>query len=141
MDRESAITEQRKECCSQCPFARHTSKAYLDTRGDNSERFIGQAHINALLPCHMESDDGNATVGEGRQCAGAAKFRANCNVQGIAPAIGKLPQDSESVFDNEQELLAHHKGVDFDPDSPSPAEIREMAKTEFHLALSKGRYY
>lgn len=108
---EQATTEQRTECCGQCPFARDTPKEYLDTRGDNSERFIGQAHINAVLPCHMESEDNNATVGEGRQCAGAAKFRANLHITGLHPSLGTLPPDRAAVFGTAAALLAHHRGI------------------------------
>jgi len=106
-----AATDQRKHCCSQCPYARATSKEYLDTRGDNSERFVGQGNMNAFLPCHMESMDNNATVGQGRQCAGAAKFRANIGVADqLRPEIGRLEPDTETVFATNAELLAHHRG-------------------------------
>lgn len=102
-------TPQRNQLCSTCPFARTTSKEYLDTRGDNGERFLAQAHMNAVLPCHCE-DDGSATVGICRQCAGAAKFRANVGVTGLSPQLGTLPPDTEHVFATDGELLAHHKG-------------------------------
>jgi hypothetical protein len=134
-----AATPQRSECCPQCPFARTTSKEYLDTRGDNAARFIGQALINALLPCHMESSDQNATVGEGRQCAGAAKFRSNLGVV-LHPAIGFLPPDEDTVFADEHELFAHHKGLDVDPNVPSMTEVDQMAIDEFNKAILLGRY-
>jgi hypothetical protein len=102
-------TEQRTVICSTCPYARATTKEYLDTRGDNGERFVAQAHMNAVLPCHSE-DEGLATVGVCRQCAGAAKFRANVGVTGLSPKLGTLPPDTENVFASDAELLAHHKG-------------------------------
>lgn len=142
MDIDDAATSQRPECCSQCPFARSASKEYLDTRGENSERFIGQVHINALLPCHMDSTDQNATVGEGRQCAGAAKFRANIGVN-LRPEIGKLPPDREAVFSTEAELLAHHVGISVELAEQYIAveiSVDEMATNEFNLAIAKGRY-
>ena len=108
------FTPQRKECCSQCPYSRSTDKEYLDTRGDNSERFVGQGMINAILPCHMESPDNNATVGEGQQCAGAAKYRANCGHDALHPRIGKLDPDHDTAFSSPAELIAHHKGISVD---------------------------
>mgnify|MGYP000423276943 CR=1 FL=1 len=103
------FTEQRETLCATCPFARRTTKEYLDTRGDNGTRFLAQAHMNAILPCHCD-DEGFATVGVGRQCAGAAKFRANVGVTDLAPQLGTLPADTETVFATDAELLAHHKG-------------------------------
>jgi len=102
-------TPQRTLLCQTCPFARTTSKEYLDTRGDNGERFLAQANMNAVLPCHCE-DHGSATVGVCQQCAGAAKFRANIGVTGLSPTLGTLPPDTENVFATNAELLAHHKG-------------------------------
>jgi hypothetical protein len=138
---QEAATEQKTECCGQCPFARSTSKKYLDTRGDNAERFIGQAFINAILPCHMDSDNNNATVGEGRQCAGAAKFRANCKIDYLHKSIGTLPPDKETVFGKPAGLLAHHRGI-----SVGSAELylenavtpMEMATEELSKAILKG---
>lgn len=103
------FTQQRTTICSTCPYARTTTKEYLDTRGDNGERFVAQAHLNALLPCHSE-DEGIATVGVCRQCAGAAKFRANVGATGLSPQLGTLPSDTQNVFATDAELLAHHKG-------------------------------
>ena len=103
------FTPQREFLCPTCPFARTTTKEYLDTRGDNGERFVASAHLPALLPCHCE-DDGSATVGVCQQCAGAAKFRANVGIKGLPPVLGQLPPDRETVFATDAELLAHHKG-------------------------------
>lgn len=140
---EQAVTDQREECCAQCPFARSTKKSYLDTRGDNSERFVGQAHINALLPCHMDSADNNATVGEGRQCAGAAKFRANVGVADkLHPSLGKLPPDHEAVFSTAASLLAHHRGISVGSANlylDNNKSVVEMATEELNIAILKGR--
>jgi hypothetical protein len=105
----SYSTPQRNEICSTCPFARSTTKQYLDTRGDNGFRFMAQANMNAVLPCHTE-DKGIATVGKCRQCAGAAKFRANIGVKNLSSGLGVLPPDKINVFNTNAELLAHHKG-------------------------------
>ena len=108
---------QKEECCSQCPFARATTKEYLDTRGDNGERFIGQSIGPFILPCHMTKDFSQWAEKADTipQCAGAAKYRANIGVGDMMPpAIGKLPADTETVFATPVELLAHHRGVSLD---------------------------
>jgi len=90
----------------------------------------------------MESSDQNATVGEGRQCAGAAKFRANIGVD-LRPEIGKLPADCDTVFSNEAELLAHHVGISVELAEQYIAveiSVDEMATNEFNAAIAKGRY-
>lgn len=115
---------QRTECCSQCPFARSTSKEYLDTKGDNGERFIGQSIGPFILPCHMHRDFEQwvEKADSIPQCAGAAKYRANIGVSDLMPeALGRLPADTETVFANPEELLAHHRGV--------PIEYAKMVLT------------
>ena len=107
------LGERKQNCCGQCPYARKTSKEYLDTRGDNGEAFVGQANSASLLPCHMTEGDGIADPNRRQpQCAGAAKFRANV---GMAERLeqtplGRLQEDHEAVFSTNAELLAHHKG-------------------------------
>lgn len=135
-------TPQRTLLCPTCPFARTTTKEYLDTRGDNGERFLAQAHMNAILPCHCE-DDGLATVGVCQQCAGAAKFRANVGVTGLSGLLGVLPPDTENVFASDAELLAHHKGW-----SLQEAEARlqgdaleRMKDNELRLAAAARRLF
>lgn len=134
------FTPQRTTICSTCPYARTTTKEYLDTRGDNGERFVAQAHMNALLPCHSE-DDGLATVGVCRQCAGAAKFRANVEVTGLSPQLGTLPPDHENVFTSDAALLAHHKGWTLDQAEAALANggLEHMLRVELRRALAVNR--
>lgn len=105
----------RETTCPQCPFARATPKEYLDTRGYNGDRFAGQANGPFLLPCHMEDPDGEGMArvdASNRQCAGAAKFRSNIGIASLMPKeLPTLPEDTETVFANEIELIAHHLGV------------------------------
>lgn len=105
------VNDVRTTPCAQCPFARSTPKEYLDTRGYNGDRFVAQAHMSALLPCHMDNAEGIADVyGKNRQCAGAAIFRTHINAD-INPKLAKLPEDHQTIFSNELELIAHHAGV------------------------------
>lgn len=105
---------QKTECCGQCPFARSTPKTYLDTRGQNGERFAGQAAGPFMLPCHMTAEfpDFREHPEAPPLCAGAAKYRANAGYAGyLPPGLGQLPPDHEAVFSNPAELLAHHEGI------------------------------
>lgn len=136
--------------CPECPFARSTPKAYLDTRGQNGERFVGQAHLNALLPCHMEGGGRAEVDGSCKQCAGAAKFRANLGgrrlveAMGVASAaLGKLPPDREAVFADEAELLAHHEGIGVEEArrrAGDPAEVGRMVLEEQLAAARRGAF-
>lgn len=99
--------------CPQCPFARTTPKNYLDTMGQNSERFAGQALGPFSLPCHMtkkfkewHNDPTNQTP-----CVGAAIYRTNCNYQHLNGSLPLLPKDTEKVFASPAELIAHHEGT------------------------------
>lgn len=105
------------QCCGQCPFSRTTPKEYLDTKGQNGERFAGQAIGNFALPCHMRAEfaEFRENPHAAPLCAGAAKYRANIGVsEMLSPRIGRLPADPEKVFDSPAELLAHHEGITFE---------------------------
>lgn len=140
------IGNQKKDCCSTCPYARTTLKEYLDTRGDNGEAFIGQAVTSSLLPCHMMDAEGQgmAHVHTGQdQCAGAAKFRANL---GVAPhlsdALGKLEGDTVNVFATPAELLAHHKGWELEYAETYIDNIKSVSRMGYEqqiIALFEGR--
>ena len=99
--------------CPQCPFARATPKSYLDTRGNNAERFAGQAIGPFSLPCHMtrkfkewHDDPVNQTP-----CVGAATYRTNCAYHHLEGSLPMLPENTEEVFASPVELIAHHEGT------------------------------
>ena len=104
--------------CPQCPFARTTTKEYLDTKGENGERFIGQSVGPFSLPCHMTKKFGNWVEefimgGEIRPCMGARIYRANLGIGHFLPPQAHEPAfpDYEKVFGGHDELLAHHRGI------------------------------
>jgi hypothetical protein len=104
--------------CPQCPFSRTTPKSYLDTRGDNGHRFIGQSVGPFELPCHMTrefSDFKERFVNdeENPPCIGAQVYRANLGISHLFPPHmrGEGKPDYEKVFGGHDELLAHHLGV------------------------------
>jgi hypothetical protein len=136
---ENYATPQRSHLCDTCPFARKTSKEYLDTRGDNGERFLAQANLDAVLPCHSEHN-GRAVPGVCQQCAGAAKFRANIGVK-LHPSLGVLPPDTETVFATNAELLAHHKGWTVEQAEAflQNGKLEELKMQEWRLAISRNR--
>jgi hypothetical protein len=99
--------------CSQCPFARATPKTYLDTMGDNSERFPGQAIGPFPLPCHMTKQFGHWREDPTNQtpCVGAAEYRTNCGYTHLAGKLPMLPANTEEVFASPVELIAHHRAI------------------------------
>jgi hypothetical protein len=101
---------QRTTTCDECPFSSKTPKSYLDTRGENGHRFIGQAVAGMVLPCHRESKDNNAKMdGSSKLCAGAAIYRRNCGVESVHERM-RVSDDvvDAHVFKSHDELLSHH---------------------------------
>lgn len=132
--------EQKKECCATCPYARATPKEYLDTRGDNGDRFAGQASGSFALPCHMEEEFEDWRTRPAPQCAGAAKYRANTGVS-VHPSLGIMPEDHEAVFSSPAELLAHHRGTSIEEaeESLENHPVSQMLQEESIAAFIKAR--
>lgn len=116
-----------KRPCQECPFRRDLlPKVTMEVQ---PLRLIGQAAGPFWLPCHMDkhyagpgSCEGH---GEVQQCAGAATFRANCEIsqyqrdhtgrevlaQLMPPPLHKLPADHNAVFSSPIELLAAFRRI------------------------------
>lgn len=120
--------------CKQCPFARATPKTYLDTMGDNSERFTGQAIGPFSLPCHMtrEFQSWRADPNGCSACVGAAIYRSNVGYTHLPGALPLLPPDKETIFASPAELYAHHKGI-----SVEEAEEFLKVKTPLMMAIEE----
>jgi hypothetical protein len=104
--------------CPQCPFARATPKSYLDTKGQNGHRFIGQSVGPFELPCHMKREfkdykERFVNDEENPACIGAQIYRANLGISHLFPPTlaGEASPDYEAVFGGHDELLAHHMGI------------------------------
>ena len=104
--------------CQLCPFSRTTAKEYLDTKGQNGHRFIGQSIGPFELPCHMKKEfkdfkERFVTDEENPACVGAQIYRANLSISHLFPPTlaGDVAPDYDAVFGGHDELLAHHMGV------------------------------
>lgn len=133
-----------KKPCAECPFRRGVLPKV--TTEVQPLRLIGQAAGPFWLPCHMDKGyDGPGSCeghGEVQQCAGAAIFRANCEIglydrscrsgktlSAIMPAaLHKLPADHHAVFSSPVELLAAFRRI-------SIAEATKLLKETTPLAL------
>lgn len=118
----------RETPCPQCPFARSTTKAYLDTQGDNGERFIGQALGPFTLPCHMQQEfvEWRTNPTGCKACAGAAIYRGHMGYV-LPPCLPVLPADHEKIFSSPAQLLAHHRGIALEE---AEQRLRETTPTE-----------
>lgn len=131
--------------CEQCPFRRDVDPNICATFEANPASFIGQAFGPFFLPCHKQGGfKDNACNPELHQCAGAAAFRANCNVTGLPESIVIGPQDTERFFANPAEFLAHHFQLTMDEAAvllrvwpPSELTRIEMRKTGVKLIPMK----
>lgn len=123
--------------CPQCPFARNTLKSYLDTRGQNGERFAGQASGPFALPCHMTKEFAGwrENPNAASPCVGAAIYRANCGYDNLPAAIPVADEpDTDTVFASPAELLAHHKGTDVATEQAALTERPVVAMLREELA-------
>jgi len=102
--------------CSTCPFNRSVERGALG--GGNVMQFIGQANGPFYLPCHdvpgYTPENGRRGDMRGKQCVGAAKFRANLDKQQDTAGIMRLPKDTETVFGTFAEFLSHHESVELE---------------------------
>lgn len=97
--------------CKECPFRRDGPAGLLG--GSPAETFIGQAHGEFWLPCHLHSEyeDPNWKSDTSKpQCAGAATYRANVAKRSRGGLL-ELPANRDVVFASPAEFLAHHKGI------------------------------
>ncbi|CAB4162431.1 hypothetical protein UFOVP783_45 [uncultured Caudovirales phage] len=100
--------------CGACPFSRAVAPGALG--GANPpEVFVGQAFAGIMwLPCHKLYDPNlparDQSASKCGQCAGAAIFRANCDIPAV-PGIHRLPPDHEAVFSSAAEFIAHHRRI------------------------------
>ena len=104
----------RKSPCDECGFSRSCPPELLG--GSPVETYIGQAWGPFMVPCHKACDfsdpEWKDKAFETLQCAGMAIFRANLGSAKLMPAeIQQLPADTETVFKNEIEFMAHHKQI------------------------------
>lgn len=128
----SACSANPSKHCPQCPFARSTPKEYLDTRGQNGERFAGQAVGPFMLPCHMHKAfdqwrENPIGPGAASPCVGAAVYRSNCGYTHLPDAIPLYPEDREAIFASPAELLAHHKGTTVEEEERFLREEKSIA--------------
>lgn len=78
--------------------------------------YIGQVFAGMWIPCHLEIDyddpdwSAKASPEALHECAGAAIFRANCDLQ--SPESLSSPQaNRKTVFADPIEFLAYHSAI------------------------------
>lgn len=121
------MSKQHTTPCRECPFRRGGLPGWLG--GSSAETFIGQAHGNFWLPCHLHSkyDDPNWKNDTTKpQCAGAAIYRANV-FKSVPPSLLTLPKNGEIVFATPAEFLAFHKRITVEA---AAAELRKKNVTQ-----------
>lgn len=91
--------KQHRQPCSDCPFLRDAVPGWLG--GDEPGAFVGLAHLNSEMQCHVLL---------GAQCAGGAVYRANICKRVTLPLL-TLPADKVKVFGNPMEFVEHHLRV------------------------------
>lgn len=109
------MMKAKTKCCGACPFKRKNNLTKSKPGGSDPEVYLGQTRGPFWLPCHKDKnyDNKNSDPAKVAQCAGAAIFRANCEVPYELPKqLSILPKDTNRVFANEAEFYAHYKGIE-----------------------------
>ena len=107
--------QSRGKPCKSCPFRRNNDLQKPNPGGSPPEVYIGQIRGPFILPCHKGKNyAGKQTdLSQALECAGAAIFRANCEIPYKLPdQILSLPKDTETVFSNEREFLNFYRDED-----------------------------
>lgn len=87
---------QHTSPCSDCPFSRKSLNGWLG--GSTVEEWLGWAHSNTFVNCHVISN---------QQCAGLAIYRRNVLRLPINPLL-VLEADRKKVFATPTEFTDHH---------------------------------
>lgn len=98
-----------KSPCNTCPFNKKVKPGELG--GSHPMVYIEQIHGPYWLPCHSHTNykDPNWKRDFSKpQCAGAAIFRANLQIDNKMPEFLHHLPASNQVFKNEEEFLLHH---------------------------------
>lgn len=131
-----------KKPCRECPFNRKNVLGNgSEALGESPpEVYVGQIEGPFWLPCHMDKRyKGKQTdPNNNLQCAGAAIYRANIEVDHKMPRpLLRLEKDTELVFADHQEFLMHYLGITreqanswLDVNDPMDLMMDEMRKTE-----------
>lgn len=98
--------------CSQCPWRRTAMRGFLGPH--TPQEWIEQIHAEGPIACHQtipdDLDGWDAWRSPGiRQCAGAARFRANVIKRPRHPKIAVGPTDV-TVFATNDEFISYHLG-------------------------------
>ena len=122
---------QHTKPCRECPFRRKGLPGFLG--GAPAEVFIGQAHGDFWLPCHLHSDykDPDWKTDHSKpQCAGTAIYRANVCKSQKNESLLSLPPDRAQVFSEPAEFIAYHKRITL---AAARKQLSEQTVTELML--------
>lgn len=105
----TTLPEATKVPCNECPWRRNSWAGHLGPFAPAV--WLALVHGEDAIACHktIEEEDDWTTPGI-RQCAGAARYRANVFKSPRDPAVAVGPRDPE-VFARPAEFTAHHTGA------------------------------
>jgi len=100
--------ESRSTPCAECPWRRASVPGH--TGPVEPESWVNQAHADGPIHCHQTIAEHDMSLDDSRlrQCAGAARFRANVCKTPRNPTAAKGPADREKIFVSNKEFLDHH---------------------------------
>ena len=97
-----------KSACNECPWRTKSLRGYIGPH--SAEKWIAIAHSDAPIACHKTIKMDEELDGT-KQCAGAARFRANVNKLPRNRSVAVGPED-ETIFTSSEAFVNHHKPHD-----------------------------
>lgn len=100
---------ERKTPCDECPWRRNSVPGH--TGPSEPQNWVDQAHADGPIYCHKTITEADMSMDDPRlrQCAGAARFRANVCKSPRNPTAAQGPADRENIFTSNQGFLEHHE--------------------------------
>lgn len=104
------LPEATKHPCNECPWRRDSEPGFLGPH--TADEWVTFAHSGGPIGCHktIRVDEDWSQPGL-RQCAGAARFRANDGITPNREGVAIGPKDIRHVFSGCAGFVAHHEPV------------------------------
>lgn len=103
----TALPEVAATTCNQCPWRRKSAAGWLGPY--DADEWLAIVHSDAPIACHITIDEDEDWEAEGlRQCAGAARYRANVFKSPRNPEVARGPVDHDRIFSRDSEFRDHH---------------------------------
>lgn len=104
---EEALPPAVPKACKECPWRRDSEPGHLGPY--DAATWILAVHGDAPIACHETIKSNDQPWPELKQCRGSAIYRANVCKTPRNRAVVVGPVDTATVFDRDEDFIAHHE--------------------------------